>query len=157
MDNLGYKVVEKGTRYGSNMVMYRRTLEKSRGRGKAYAEREVEYLVRTHPTLFPVYLKDTKIKKAPGSVGILVFDSRMDADDFINMNMLSSLVEVIHVICFGPFNPHPDLLRLCGARPENLVDCNSGTLCDVSDMYEAEDYFASDQGVVGVDCVEVIE
>ncbi len=157
MEKIGYKVVEKGTRYGSNLVMYRRMLERGI-RVNAYVEREVEYLVQTHPTLFPVYLKDTKIKKAPGSVGILVFDSRMDAEGFIIMSALSKLVEVIRVICFAPFCPRPILLRQCGARPRNLVTlCKESEFANVYDLYEEADYFTSNNCVVGVDYVEVIE
>jgi hypothetical protein len=115
-----YKVVTKGSRYGSNAAVYI-------GHGGIMA---LKNLFKECPKLkkyFPRYSKGAEIEAVKGSVGICCFVNRTAARNFRFSHDIEEITKIIKVIGrkkdFDRNNPV--LLQGCGSSPERLIDAKS--------------------------------
>ena len=104
-----YKVVEKQTRHCSNWAIYK----------THFQETKVLKYRRDHPEWFPRYFKGRVIEKAPGSIGILCFERKIDAIAFSHsykdINWITISVEGTDEQQGSSF-----LISGCGCYPERL-------------------------------------
>jgi hypothetical protein len=103
-DLIAYKVVGKQHRYGTNATLYiTGGNQPSDGHGLASLKRNIDYLQIQE--YFPRYRKGTKVEAVPGSVGILCFGSRKDAQRFIeyywDQYLIKSPVKIVKVKGFS--------------------------------------------------------
>ena len=111
--NICYKVVEKRTRYGSNWSIYRAIFFMNRA----------ETLPKPPDSpYFQTYKKGSTIKCVPGSVGIMVFESKRSAKYFASNGALNNdRVMIIKVLGVGKM-PHSLILWECGSKPQQLLE-----------------------------------
>lgn len=113
-----YKVVEKQTRHCSNWTLYK-THPKQDNRAYKYR--------KNHPEWFPRYFKGRIVKEVPGSIGILCFEFKVNALNFIrsysssNINWLTIQVKGINKREKVQF-----LISGCGCFPMFLTLGNIG-------------------------------
>lgn len=80
---IAYKVVERRTRYGSNLALCKRGRDDWRGLRK-FVEKYIGNVSDYQKILpyFPRYFKGALVKMAPGSVGLMVFKRELAAERF---------------------------------------------------------------------------
>lgn len=107
-----YKLVEKRTRWGSNVAAWK---EKQR-RVMSLKERDIEKklveLIKNYRTLFPKYRRGAIITARRNSPGIMTFRSRKDAEEFrryYDHHFPKSRVRTVKVEGFGKATLNPDL------------------------------------------------
>ena len=134
---IAYKVVEKGTRFGSNM-----TINKHVNLNRASFEKLTPDMKRSlklrmdHKAWFPRYFKGTTVKMAPGSVGILAFDTRENAEEFkADYGALDEYGKIIKVKVKGKLLPKSQIIRSCsefahlvGIWRQDMVNPPTGTI-----------------------------
>lgn len=135
-----YKVVEKGTRFGSNWMFLKQEFENEDFRQLCNDIR------KENPEYFPRYLNNTVVNKAPKSVGILCFSSKHFAEQFIqpysDFNLSTKIIKVRGI---GKKTYTNDMILIsgCGESPERLTTRKP-------DM-------AAHEGTIAFDAVEVLE
>lgn len=136
-----YKVVGKEHRYGTNMTGYMCN--------KNLDAKEVEKFLESIPELkpfFPRYKKNSVVKAAPGSVGLLCFEDREFAEAFIARypESLTKAGTIIKVKPLAKCKRARDwkIIRSCMSI-KNLLDGHA-------DMY-------APSGTVAVDKLKVLE
>ena len=120
---IAYKVVEKGTRFGSNV-----TIDKHENRNITPKERRrITTLRRKHKAWFPRYLKHTTVKMVRGSIGILAFDAFENADRFKKKYpSLYNHGQIIKVKVKGKLLPEARVILGC-SKFEHLLGMLSST------------------------------
>ena len=118
---IAYKVVEKQTRWGSNWMMFKDYL----------ADKEISRLVlvyriglnfrKKNPEFFPRYFRGSVVKAAPKSKGILCFETKQHAENFISDFFLKHRATVVKVQGIGRARRIDSVIRGCGAVPWHLV------------------------------------
>jgi len=103
-----FKVIEKGTRKGSNWMMYKRRVDN-----------HPKFSKRIKQNFFPSYYKGKTIKAFPESPGILCFQYKEDAKAFIRDAHLKN-AKIIKVKGIGEANLRPLLIEGCGIAPYQL-------------------------------------
>lgn len=140
-----YKVVEKGTRHGSNWALFKA--------GASPQDRRhydaVNAWRRKNKAWFPRYLKGHVIEKAPGSIGLLTFRTLGDAREFIGQECRYVQMKIIKVR--GKISTKQNVLILAGVGyfPKYLAN----TLGQVV----AHRMRRPPEGTVLCDSVEVLE
>lgn len=121
---IAYKVVMKGTRYGSNYLMFFNNLKRS----NAYGTRTDKNIARSIRRIirklelekyFPRYKKGTIVKAAPRSSGILCFETIYDAGDFMSKHFIGDS-EIIKVDGIRKRKGPVKIVTQCGANIRNL-------------------------------------
>jgi len=105
--DIAFKVVEKGTRKGSNWIIYKRYND----------PQNLPPLLKKN--FFPSYHKEETIKAFPKSPGILCFMYKKDAETFIRDECLKN-AKIIKVRGIGEPNLKPLLIDSCGFKPHKL-------------------------------------
>lgn len=106
---MAYKVVEKQTRHCSNWAIYK----------THYQETRVLKYRREHPEWFPRYFKGRTVKEAPGSIGILCFEYKMEALCFAESYKKIDWL-IIQVEGIGEQRDWCLLISGCGCYPKRL-------------------------------------
>ena len=109
---LAYKVVEKGTRHCSNWAIHK-SENSFKYRSTAFHKKFIQY--------FPRYLKNTTVYAVKGTVGILTFNSKIDAKCFISCNNRANLI-IIKVKGIGEPYDVKYLNAGCGSTPEDILN-----------------------------------
>jgi len=113
---IAFKVVEKGTRHCSNIMLCKKHFLLSSTAVEKYLKRK-----RRYPQYFPRYLKGRTIYAADGSVGIMCFESRVPAKDFIKRHQLEGIAKIIRVEGIGLGIVPRKIVCGCGDDPMRLV------------------------------------
>lgn len=123
---IAYKVVNKETRDGSNWTMfindkfYNKYAKEDKIKDGLRAAKEFK---KQHPEYFPKYKKDTIVYAAPGSVGIMCFETAENAYDFIHRYDLNSRAKAIKVDGIGRAKRKNIKITCgCGSNPGNLTN-----------------------------------
>jgi len=118
---IAYKVVEKGTRHCSNVLLFKT--------GNAHDPERVRDFLRwrrKHPEFFPKYLKGTIVRAVRGSAGIMCFESVRHAEWFISEVYVPRAVrehaKIIKVRGIGPSSTPTEVVSGCGMHPWRLVE-----------------------------------
>ena len=91
-----YKVVEKGTRYGTNMCLFKGHVH--RNHLNFYGNIKIKTIKIRLKQWFPRYSKGSIVKAAPGSIGIMCFETKVVAENFKNFyNTLNRNAKIIKV------------------------------------------------------------
>ncbi len=109
-----FKVVEKGTRWGSNMTMAKQLRD--------YDLVDIIKFRRTHPQYFPKYCQGRIIKGAKNTSGILTFGEYKDAKYFVNTAFSSppSCI-IIKVLGYGEPSTNARIVPGCGDWPLHIT------------------------------------
>ena len=113
---IAFKVVEKRTRFGSNLAICRASHH-----GSAFSN-VIKAFKRKYPQFFPRYLKGSIVKKAVGTVGILTFKTQFDADHFAASLSARPSLKIIRVEGIGKPKEKVRLIGNCGSDPTNLLN-----------------------------------
>ena len=131
-----YKVVEKKTRHCSNWALFKVQP------GSRWNYPVWQKFRRKHIGYFPRYLKGNIIKAVKGSLGILTFEWKWHAENFIAQNASANLI-IIRVKGIGDYHKVTWLKGNCGGRPSNIL------------YYDQE--MSAPYGTCGFQAVEVLE
>ncbi|MCK5255074.1 MAG: hypothetical protein KAQ81_03565 [Deltaproteobacteria bacterium] len=113
---IAFKVVEKRTRFGSNLAICRASHH-----GSAFSN-VIKAFKRKYPQFFPRYLKGSIVKKAVGTVGILTFKTWYDAERFACSLSAWRSLKIIKVKGIGKPKEEVWLIGNCGSDPTNLLN-----------------------------------
>ena len=121
--NVAYKVVEKGTRHGSNWAIYKQrhmTLFM-----KSFRKKYIHF--------FPRYLKGTIVKAMKSSVGIFIFPKLEDAQNFEEMLIRQDGVstKIIKVQGLGERRKIERIILGCGTNPRLIINQNNFIFTDM--------------------------
>lgn len=113
---IAYKVVEKNTRHGSNWAIYRNFCK-----SRPHLDSKIR---KKYPQYFPRYLKGTTVKAATGSVGIMCFEDKTDAQRFLIReldygNIYGKIIKV------KGYNKNKVTFWIgchCASSPENIIE-----------------------------------
>ena len=110
-----YKVVEEMTRWGTNWAVFKQYIL-DKGTHEEYLK-GLKFR-REHPEYFPKYLKDSIVKAAPQSLGIMCFSKKKHAEAFIRRLQCEDLI-IIRVKGLGQKRSIFDyeVITGCGVRP----------------------------------------
>lgn len=127
---VAFKVVMKWHRFGTNAALYT-----SDSYNRIYSPKYMKYfkyLLDAYPTLkpyFPRYSKNTVVKAVPGSVGLMAFSSKLEAEDFIFCELRGMSTAYIVKLLYTKadiLNPPMRIIGNCGGRIMNLLDLDLG-------------------------------
>lgn len=111
-----YKVVSKKSRYGTNLSIYL----------KLHNKLKRKTLLKMYPKLkdfLPIYYKNKIIKRVEDSPGIMVFNHRYSAENFIIENDLVKVCKIVKVEGINNLQSSP-IKESCGSMIFRLIDCN---------------------------------
>jgi len=132
-----YKIVEKGTRWGLNWLIFKYYRKTQRPeiyvRGVAFR--------KSHPEFFPRYFKDRIIHAVPGSLGIMCFPFKEDAEQF--KLLVPDTGKIIKVEGIGKPRHVYEVL------PTELTPWNLTADCEI--------YGPAPEGTIGYSAVRVLE
>ena len=138
---IAYKVVEKRTRWGSNWMMFKNRYACGRISLEEFT-RGLKFRKR-HPEIFPHYYRGRIIKAAPCSLGILCFETKKDAENFILDADFGSSATIVAVRGIGFARAVKKVLACCGAYPWRLETGSFVTLAP--------------KGTLAFDAIKVLE
>lgn len=117
-----YKVVQKGTRFGSNWAIFSRKLKDKKEHQDEYNE-GLRYR-KEHPELFPRYFKGHIIEAPKYTIGLMMFTDLYTAILFQKMHSgLSATTKVIRVEPLDEVYNLPkgfSIIGNCGSKIQNL-------------------------------------
>ena len=119
IDLIAYKVVEKGTRWGSNWMMFKDVLTDPEALPSS-CEKGLKFQ-KEHPEFFPRYFKNTIVKAAPKSRGILCFETKQHAERFITYSDLKHRAIIVKVRGIGQARQIVSVIPNCGSFPWHLT------------------------------------
>ncbi|MHA1305403.1 MAG: hypothetical protein ACTSPI_17015 [Candidatus Heimdallarchaeaceae archaeon] len=109
--DIAYKVIEKDTRLGTNLVLHR----------KYTTDDKIWEFNKYHPKLFPRYLKGKKLEAEEWTEGYLVFKHKERAKDFIRRETLpEDNVELIRIRLLDEPKRLEEVLPCCGEHPLDI-------------------------------------
>lgn len=114
---IAYKVVEKGTRNGTNWTLFKNSRNFSRLNRELYMR-----FKRKHKEWFPRYKKGSIVEMAEGSVGILTFCDKYAACQFMWLEGLNSdTVKIIRVRGIGKMPTPSFIISGVGSDIERII------------------------------------
>ncbi len=124
-----YKVVEKKTRYGSNMIIFKKYCQSGLD-SSDYIRRRIiraKRFIKENPEYFPRYFRNTVVESVKESLGILTFENEEAANEFQRINSITGRSKVVTVRGIGTPREVTYLYGGCGADPSNLKGSISST------------------------------
>jgi hypothetical protein len=110
---IAYKVVEKRTRYGSNIAMFKH---------RNWISNKDKINIRKNKNIFPRYFKGKIIKAKEGTPGIFFFEGIGDASLFMFSYSLESVCKIIRIKTIGDITRRPRILFGCGDNPFKITE-----------------------------------
>ncbi|MHA1305405.1 MAG: hypothetical protein ACTSPI_17025 [Candidatus Heimdallarchaeaceae archaeon] len=109
--DIAYKVVEKYTRLGTNLMIYKRY-------GDVHERRE---LIKRYPLLFPRYQKGKILEADKQTEGFFIFEDKFYIETFICYEgLFEGDLKILRVKLLDSPKQPKKILKGCGARPMKL-------------------------------------
>ena len=109
-----FKVVGKRTRWGSNITIYRNSYPLNK------RLIEARRLCIKYPNYFPKYSKGATVTGVADTPGIMCFEERKYAEDFLRTYLLHDTAKIIRVRGIGRPKYSFKIFFSCGDTPEYL-------------------------------------
>ncbi len=110
MEKIAYKVVDPKTRYGTNVILAKRTCD-------GYT---LQKLLNAYPEYFPQYHKEAIVEKAPRTEGLFIFLEKEHAENFVLDELYDLFVKIIRVQPLAELKQPRRVFAHMGATPWEL-------------------------------------